>query len=182
MFSYDFHERKAGSRAVYGPSWILKGLSAFFLIPIAVGLCISIDEHTLDAASAVPCMVFLLLIMTLLFRDSWIFDNEKRTAESVFGFGPFVRRESFPYDSIERIEVTHFIKGIPEYSQNQKPSWRHKAQVVLALRLGPDDRKAIEIMGERKSAGKLERNASWLAGFTGLSLYVDRPRDARVGR
>ena len=91
-----------------------------------------------------------------------------------------MKREKLSYDDIERIEVTHFIKGIPEYSENQKPSWKHKAQVVLALRINSDDKRVLEVMGEKKSAGELERNASWLAGYTGLSLYVDRARDTKI--
>lgn len=180
MFSYDFHENKIKNQAIYGPSRAMKALSAFFIIPISVGLYLAISESTFNAASIVPCIILLLLILTLLFRDHWIFDSDEKVVEYVFGFGPFVKRETFRYRDIERIEVTHFIKGIPEYSENQKASWRHKAQVVLALRLNEDNKKIIEVMGEKKSAGKLERNASWLAGFTGLSLFVDRPRDTRL--
>lgn len=180
MFSYDFREKRGKNIAVYGPSLALKGLCAFFLIPIAIGFFIALDEHTLSVSSIVPVVVALLLIITILFSDEWVFDNNKKEIESRFGFGPFVKREKLSYDDIERIEVTHFIKGIPEYSENQKPSWKHKAQVVLALCINSDDKRVLEVMGEKKSAGKLERGASWLAGYTGLSLYIDRARDTKI--
>ena len=180
MFSYDFREKRRKECAVYGPSIALKALCTFFLIPISVGFFIALDENTLSLSSIVPVIVALLLIITIIYRDEWIFDNKKREITSVFGFGPFIKKETLSYDAVERIEVTHFIKGIPEYSKTQKASWKHKAQVVLALRINEDDKKILEVMGEKKSAGKLERNASWLSGYTGLSLYVDRARDTRL--
>ena len=77
------------------------------------------------------------------------------------------------------IQVTHFIKGIPATSPEQKTSWKHKAQVVLSIRIDEDTKHDIDILPEDRSVGKLERNASWLSSYTGLDLYVDRPRETR---
>ena len=180
MFSYDF--RSHGERAVYGPSILFRVLCGFFLLFLLIGLVSVVISGEWTAFGIFPVMIIILLIFSLLYRDSWIFDNEKKRVLYIWGFGPFVKREEWGYQDIERIEVTHFIKGIPETSKKQVSSWKHRAQVVLSVRFDKDNKKDLEIMGEKKSGGKLERNASWLSGFTGLALFVDRPRETKSSR
>ena len=178
MFSHDF--RSHGEKAIYGPPIALRILCGIFLFFLLVGFfsVLSSDEWT--TLGIFPVIVIIVFALCLLYRDSWIFDNEERRVVYIWGIGPFVKRESWSYDDIERIEVTHFIKGIPETSEKQVSSWKHRAQVVLAVRFDRDTKKDLEIMGEKKSGGKLERNASWLSGFTGLALFVDRPRETKT--
>lgn len=176
MFSYDFHEKRGKDEVVYGPSIAFRVLCSVLCIPLAVGLYTTISEGTLDLPSLLPIISLIILILTVLYQDSYTFSNEEKRVTYKFGVGPFVKKEVINYSDIERIEVTHFVKGIPDGVSSIKPSWRHRPQVVLSIRIDADNKKDLEIMSERKSAGKLERNASWLSGFTGLALYVDRGR------
>ncbi len=178
MFSYDFISH--GNKAIYGPSIIFRVLCGVFFLFLTLGFVAVVTSGEMNAVAIVPIVVDVLLLLCLIYRDSWVFDNDTRTIEYIWGLGPFVKRMHFKYSDIERIEVTHFIKGIPEGSEKQTPSWRHRAQVVMALRMDEDEKHELEIMGEKKSGGKLERNASWLAAFTGLALYIDRPRDTTI--
>lgn len=178
MFSYDFRVKK-DNKAIYGPSILLKAISLFFTVLLVFGFISVLKDGSYSLSSLIPTIVLLLLLLTLSYRDAWCFDNDKKRVDYVWGFGPFVKKRSFSYNEIERIEVTHFIKGIPEGAQKQEPSWRHRSQVVLAIRIDEDNRYELEIMDEKKSGGKLERNASWLSGFTGISLFVDRPRNTK---
>lgn len=178
MFSYDFRLRK-GERVIYGPSILLKVICLFFSILLSFGFISVLMDGSFSIASLIPTVILLLLLMTLSYRDNWCFDNKEKTIKYVWGFGPFVKKLVLSYEDIKRIEVTHFIKGIPDNAAKQDPSWRHRAQVVLALRVDEDTKYDIEIIDEKKSGGKLERNASWLSGFTGISLYVDRPRNTK---
>ena len=177
MFSYDF--RSHHDRAIYGPSILFRFLCSFFLVFLVIGLVSVILSNEWTIYGLFPVAVIVILSISLLYRDSWIFDNKSREIIFVWGFGPFIKKEKWSYDEIERIEVTHFIKGISETSEKQVASFRHRTQVVLSIRLNKDEKKDLEIMGEKKSGGKLERNASWLSGFTGLALFVDRPRDRK---
>ena len=179
MFSYDFKVRK-GTKAIYGPSRLLKIISLLFFVLLASGLVSVLADGSFSASSLIPTFIILILALTLLYRDSWTFDNETKTITYIWGFGPCVKKLSYSYGEIERIEVTHFIKGIAASAEKQEPSWRHRAQVVLSIRIDEDQKYDLEIMDEKKSGGKLERNASWLSGFTGISLFVDRPRNTKM--
>ena len=178
MVSYDFRTDRHGN-AVYGPSRVLKGISLFFIILLFSGLISVIREESFTLSSLVPVLIMFLLMLTLTYRDSWKFSNKEQKVTYIWGFGPFVKKLELSYDDISRIEVTHFTKGIPSTSANQEPSWKHRAQVVLAIRIDEDTKHDLEIMDEKRSGGKLERNASWLSGFTGISLFVDRPRNTK---
>lgn len=178
MFSYDFITR--GDKAIYGPSVLFRALCGFFLIILLIGLFTVISSGSWNTMGFIPVFVILILFFCLFYVDSWIFDNKAKTISYIWGFGPFVKKECWKYSDIERIEVTHFIKGIPDSAEKQEPSWKHKAQVLLSVRFDCDNKRDLEIIGEKKSAGKLERNASWLSGFTGLALYVDRARDTKL--
>lgn len=179
MFSYDFRVKK-GNKAIYGPSRVLRILSLFFVVLLLFGLASVLMDGSFSLSSLIPTCVIILLILTLSYRDSWVFDNESKSIVYIWGFGPFVKRVHLSYSDIERIEVTHFIKGISGDGSGKEPSWRHRAQVVLSIRIGEDEKYDLEIMDEKKSGGKLERNASWLSGFTGISLFVDRPRNTKM--
>ena len=55
-----------------------------------------------------------------------------------------------------------------------------RQRVAAYVRVSTDDDEQLEsFLPEDRSAGKLERNASWLSSYTGLDLYVDRPRETR---
>ncbi len=178
MFSYDFRLRK-GERVVYGPSILMRAVCLFFFILLSFGFISVLKDGSFSLSSLIPTFILLLLLLILSYRDSWCFDNRDKSIKYLWGFGPFVKKLVLSYDDVKKIEVTHFIKGIPDNAEKQEPSWRHRAQVVLALRIDEDTKYELEIIDEKKSGGKLERNASWLSGFTGISLYVDRPRNTK---
>lgn len=178
MFSYDFRTR--GNVATYGPSILFRVLSGIFFVFLTIGFISVVASGDWNSLGFIPLFIILLLLLCLIYRDSWIFDNDDKTVTYIWGFGPFVKKQHFKYSDIKRIEVTHFIKGIPDTAEKQEPSWRHRAQVVLSLRIDADTKYSLEIMGEKKSGGKLERNASWLSGFTGLALFIDRPRETKI--
>lgn len=178
MFSYDFISH--GNRAIYAPSIFFRLICALFLILLCIGLVSVIQSDDWNSFGIFPVALMVLLLLSLLYRDSWVFDNDNESATYIWGFGPFVKREVWKYSDIERIEVTHFIKGIPDTAEKQVPSWKHRRQVVLSIRFDSDNKKDLEIIGEKKSGGKIERNASWLSGFTGLALFVDSAGDTRI--
>jgi len=124
-------------------------------------------------------IVFLLLISIAgaLYRDSWVFDTSGGTITSLWGFGPFVKRTSYCFDEVDRLELTHFVKGGSAGGTRLVRRRRGGAMVVFSIRLAEGEERSIQIMGERRSAGRVEEAARRIGAATGLSLYIDRPRD-----
>lgn len=181
MFSYDLREKRGKDVLIYGPSRAFRILCLFFIIFIAAGFFIVISESGWSSSLTIPLLVVLVLILSLLYRDEWVIDNRRALFISIFGIGPFVKRCEYRYEDIRRIEVVHFIKGLPD-DTDEKPSFKHRAFIVLRIKLkGADDEvHQLEIMPEKSSGGKLERIANLLSAYTGLELYIDRPRDESV--
>lgn len=175
MFSYSLRIRK--DRAVYGPGQGLRYITAFFLVLLSYAMVWNVATSGFDVTYIAPICIIVLLLLTALYRDEWIFDNAKKEVVIVFGLGPFVSRRRIPYSMVKRLEISHFLKGIPDDSKvATKPSWRHPAMIVLSLRLKDkeDSTLDLEITSERRNGMKLEREASRLSAFSGLDYKVDR--------
>lgn len=54
-----------------------------------------------------------------------------------------------------------------------KSSFRFKAQIVFQIKLQNGDTNKIEIIGEKKSGGRMERQAFLISSLTHLPLYKD---------
>lgn len=93
-------------------------LSRFFSISC---LCFSLFllwGLSFSLAEGVPLTSMIHIVLLLLaslaaaiYRDSWVFDTREGTITSWWGFGPFVKRSSYRFDEVERLELTHFVKG-----------------------------------------------------------------------
>ncbi len=175
MFTYDLRVLKSG-RAVYGPTPAFRILCLFFAVVLSSGIVMVLSEEPADPFLLVPAALALVLYFSAFLRDECVFDNNTSTITYKSGWGPFFRTRSVAYGEVSEIRIDHFLKGIPDGSAlASKPSWRHPRQVVFYLRLkGEDRRMDLEIAAERKGGVKAERNASLLAGFTGLPMKSDR--------
>lgn len=177
MFSYDVRIR--GEKAYYSMGLSFRIVCALFFVFLLVGLVLTIQGEGLSFSLLIPFFIMLILLLSLLYRDEWVFDNGKKEAVMIFGLACFIKRRTIPYSDIKWIEVTHFLKGIEEGSELvKKPSWKHPEQIVLSVRLNDEETKYdLEIMSDKKSGGKVDRNASYLSSFTGLALHFDKVRD-----
>lgn len=178
MFTYNLREDRKRDTAVYGMARSFRLMCIFFALFLILGFVMLMVESGWENRYIAPLVIVLVLLLSASYRDDWIMDNKNSVFTYVTGIGPFVKRKSYSYDDIRRIEVTHFIKGLPD-NTTEKPSFKHRAFVVLGIRLHGEENEIhqLEIMPEKKSGGKLERIANLIAAYTGLELYVDRPRD-----
>jgi hypothetical protein len=136
-------------------------------------LSIGTSDHLL-----VPFIMDFLALIGLLYKEDWLFDNGNRQVVARFGVFPFVSRRSVPYDEINTLEVTHFIKGTYEKEKKEdRKHRRYRAYLKFGIRLSDDELLLIEAVAEHRSAGHSESCAAKISSFTGLPLYVDRPRD-----
>ena len=178
MFTYNLREDKKRDVAIYTMARSFRFLCLFFAIFLLIGFFSLLFESGWENRYIAPLVIVLVLLLSALYRDEWIMNNKERTFTYAFGLGPFLKKKTYSYDSIKRLEVTHFIKGLPD-NTTEKPSFKHRAYVIFAIRMNDEESTVhqLEIMPEKKSGGKLERIANLLSAYTGLALYVDRSRD-----
>lgn len=162
---------------VYRINRLFSLLCLFFSLFLLWGISYSLREGVLLSSMIHIVILLLISLAGSLYRDSWIFDNEEQTITSRWGFGPFVKRTSYHFDEIERLELTHFVKGGSASGTLLLKRRRGGAMVVLSIRLVEGGERSIQIMGERRSAGRVEQAARKIGAATGLSLYIDRPCD-----
>ena len=172
MFTYNLYTKK--DKAYYTIPLLMRIFCAFFVALIAFGFISAYSEMGWSNSFIIPLVFLFLLLFYSLYRDSWEFNNTKQTITAYNGFGPFCKKRVFSYQDIKRLELSHFAKGINadvNYVEDVKVNYI----VIFALDDGVDKYK-IEVMKEKTSAGKIERIANLVSSFTGLELYIDRPR------
>ena len=166
---------KTGPR--YRVARLFSLLCLLFSLFLLWGLASTLREGVRLASMPHIPVLLLVSLAGALYRDSWSFGVEEETITSLWGFGPCVKRRSYPFDAVQRLELTHFVKGSSSDGTRQLRRRRAAAMVVFSLKLTAGEERTIQIMGERHSAGRLEAAARAIGAATGLSLYIDRPRD-----
>lgn len=153
-----------------------------FCLLMLYGAFISITEGTVTSMIIIPSILFLMSLFGACYRETWEFDREKATVTSVFGFACFVKKETFSFSDIVQIQLIHFVRGDHEESgYTVKPNKRRNMVMMkFSLLLVSEQRKDIEIIPERKSAGSVERSVQSIAAYTGLPLFVDRGPEHQV--
>ena len=159
---------------IYRISRVFSLLCALFALFLGWALTIGISERDPLLSMLHIIILFILSVGGAAYRDTWLFDNEMAQIVEIWGFGPFVLRKPIMYEEIERLEVTHFRKGstgdIPVIRR-----YRGRAMLTFAIRLESGQERSIQIIGERRSGGRVEEAARTIGAATGLSLYIDRP-------
>lgn len=121
-------------------------------------------------------LLFLFSLSGALFRDSWAFDTERGEVRSFYGVGPFGKSEVIQFSEVSHLCLEHFVRGSTD--KDAKPTKRRfKAMVVFTLVLKDESTRDIEIIPENTSGGRTEAAIQAISAVSGLSLYVDRPRD-----
>ncbi len=161
---------------VYGITHTFHFLCLVFSLFLIWGLALNLSEGVkLGTMPHIPVLL-LFSIAGTLYRDSWYFDTGSNTVTSIYGFAWVCKRETFSFSEIDRLELTHFVRG--SSNKDAKPTKRRlKAMLVFSLKLKDDQVRTMEIIAEKTSGGRTESSVQAIAAVTGLSMYVDRPRD-----
>lgn len=150
--------------------------SALFTLFLVWGLWVNLGEGVrLITMPHIP-LLLLLSLAAATYRDTWVFDTYTQTVTSIYGFGPFCKRETHSFDEVERLEITHFVRGSNDKDAKTNKR-RLRAMLVFSVRLTDDRTRTIEIIAEKTSQGRTESAMQAIASVSGLPLYVDRPRD-----
>jgi len=121
-------------------------------------------------------LLFFFSLTGALFRDSWTFDTERGEVRSFYGVGFFGKRETIPFSEVSHLRLEHFVRGSTDKDAKTNKR-RFRAMVVFTLSLKDESARDIEIIPEKTSGGRTESAIQAIASVSGLSLYVDRPRD-----
>ncbi len=147
-----------------------------FTLFLLWGLVINVGDGVALLSMWHLILLFLFSLTGALFRDSWAFDSEREEVRSFYGVGPFGKSETIPFSEISHLSLEHFVRGSTD--KDAKPTKRRfKAMLVFSLSLKDESSRDIEIIPERTSGGRTESSVQAISAVSGLSLYVDRPRD-----
>ena len=155
-------------------------LYAIFCVLMLVGFMVTWADAEFSGSLMIPALLFILGLIGVGYRECWIFDPDLKEVRSIFGWAFFVKQEAFAYSSIDRIEISHFVRGYMDrtiQSKTVRPRGRNKAMVVFSLILKDSSKRDIEIIGERVSGGKTENAAQAIAIKAGLNFFADRGPD-----
>ena len=151
-------------------------LCGIFLCFLTWGFLLSVSEGVPVSSMLHIVLLQLLALGGVVYQDSWFFDIEEQKITSIYGFGPFCKKESYAFDEVERLEITHFVRGLTD--TGAKPTKRRlRSMIVFSLRLTHDRIKDIEIIAEKVSGGRTEASFGRIGSVTKLPLYMDRPQD-----
>lgn len=78
-----------------------------FLFTAAVGSTFIIDPEF----ALLPILILTILLLSSLYKESWTFDGSKQEVIYGFGFIFFYRKTIIPFEQIEKLQITTFIKG-----------------------------------------------------------------------
>lgn len=151
---------------------------ALFGILLLTGFFSDLKTNLATPASIVPLIIFLITLGGLGYRDKWVFDRNKEVVEYTNGWFLFVKKESFKFSDIKKLEITHFVRGFRDDKEIPKMKGRrNREMVVFALRLKNESKKDIEIIGERQSSQKTEQAALLIATCVNLPFTNDKAND-----
>ena len=156
-----------GTRWIYG----------LFSLAMSYGLMTVILDRSFTVATWFPLLLLLLGLLGLGYREGWEFNPNTQTIFYTFGFYLFIRRERFDARSVQRIEITHFVRGRSPLEAHAQSRGRNKAMVVFSLHMADDSVKDVEIIPERSSGGSSERAAQVIAALMDIPFHADREPD-----
>lgn len=148
-----------------------------FSLLMGIGFLSVLRDGSFSGASLFPLALLLVSLAGLGYRESWVFDPAQRTIS--YGLGCYVlfKRDRLSAEDVQRVEITHFVRGRSPAEAHARPRGRNKAMLVFSLRMVDGTTKDIEILPEHSSAGRTEAIAHQVAKLMDLPFHADRERD-----
>lgn len=168
---------RADGSASYAVANHTRWMYAIFSIFMGYGFVTVLNDGSFGGSSLIPLFFLLLGVAGLGYRESWEFNPGSGTITYTIGAYLFVKRRSYTAEAVERLDISHFVRGKSPTEVDAKPRGRNKAMVVFSLHMNDSSVKDIEILPERASAGKTESSAQYLASIMDLPFHADREVD-----
>lgn len=162
---------------IYGVGWGNRWMYALFSFVLAYGLISALLDHTFSTSALFPLFLLILGLLGMGYRERWVFDPHTKKITYTYGFYIFIRNQVFEAESVQRIEILHFVRGSDPRNVRATARGRNKAMVVFRLKLFTEAIKDVEIIAERTSGGATERSAQVIASTMNLDFYADREPD-----
>lgn len=163
--------------ARYAVSGIYRWIYGLFCLFVGMGFVSVLGDGGFSPSALVPLSLFVVSLVGFGYRERWSFDPGTRMI--TYGIGCFVwfKRLQFHADTVQRVEINHFVRGRSPHESNARPRGRNKAMLVFTLRMQDDTNKDIEILAEHQSNGKTEAAAQAVAALMDLPFFADREPD-----
>ena len=132
-------------RAVYREGAVHLRLPIFyrlvFVLLAAVTIAAMVAAH---AFNVFPFVLLALIVAVALFDERWTFERSNTPARRSVGVLFSHRTHAYAADTIDCLELVHFMKGSPATFPSEKLGQYKRHQVGLYLRLVDGTRIAVE--------------------------------------
>ena len=169
--------KHTNNSATYAVNTSTRWMYAVFSLFMGYGFVTVLIDGSFGISSLIPLFFLILGLVGLGYRESWEFNPSKGTITYTIGSFMVVKRTQIQAENVDRVEVSHFVRGRSPAETHARPRGRNKAMVVFSLHLKDDSVKDIEIIPENTSAGRTESSAQYLAVLMGLAFHADREPD-----
>ena len=170
-------KRSKDGTASYSIGNGMRWMYALFSLFMGYGTVSVLLERSFTPSALFPILLLVIGIIGLGYRESWVFTPSDGTISYTFGIYHLVRKKRYSVDDVERLEITHFVRGKLPAEAHARARGRNKAMVVFSLHMKDDSVKDIEIIPERTSGGHTEAAAQVLADIMHLPYHADREPD-----
>src|SRR5690554_4211959 len=121
------YKQRGENGAQYALAGLYRGVYGVFALLLIMGLISTLREGEWSFTSFVPILLLLIALFGLGYREKWVFDSESKTITYTIGCYFITKRNSISVENIQRVEITHFVRGRALYDNNPKPKGRNRA-------------------------------------------------------
>ncbi|MCY1151189.1 MAG: hypothetical protein OWP43_02065 [Sphaerochaetaceae bacterium] len=173
-----YHIKNKNDRLIYKNSTFSKIVSFIFLLFFGWGSIDALIRGDSISTLIIPLILILVALIGILYIDRWVIDKEKLTLSYHFGVYPFISKKQYQVNELQKVEITHFVKGsFDENAEYKRKGRAYRAQVRFSIILKNDEKFDVEVIDEKKSGGTCEQAALLFSTTLGLPFTKDRDRD-----
>ncbi len=173
-----YHFKDTKEKLIYRNSFMSKIISLAFFLFFSWGIIDSLLRGDSISSLSIPIILDLIALIGILFVDRWIVDKNNVSLKYEFGVYPIVSIKKYDANEINKIALTHFVKGSFDENVDYKKKHRvYRAQVRFSIILKNEEKVDVEVIDEKKSGGTCERAALLFSTALNIPLTKDRERD-----
>ena len=146
----------------------------FRIVFFLIAALLAVSMISVKSIGAIPLILCILTFAGGMYKESWIMDNDGKTATHYYGLLFLYGHKTIPYEFIQELALYNFreiedtAKGFSAMGKNRMIS-KSLARLVFILKDG--DSETIEIQENRRSS-KLKETAEQLSTFIAMPLSL----------
>jgi hypothetical protein len=150
----------------YGVSPMVRYMAVFFLVVLAVAILLT------GGTGLVGVLFVLVSALLALYEERWDFDGNARTIVARSGLLLLNKKNLYPFDSIETLELDDFTRGrLDQTTVSPEPKMPYGSQSRLFLKLKNGQRILVNSVSYRRRP-VLEGEILAIAQFSGIKTDI----------